>query len=118
MHVYHSGLPPPLGIVYDSHNDLHYWVIFGSQSNVYRYDGNEIKAVYQNLDNPLSLSLDWVASRLFWVENGDTVCVCAHVCVCACGWVGACMCVRVRVSVCVRACVCMHVCTQTTNSTS
>ena len=53
-------------------------MIFGGQSKLYAYSvgSNDTTIVYDHLDNPFIPSLDWVARRLIWVENGDTVCVC------------------------------------------
>ena len=56
-------------------------MIFGGQSKLYAYsDGSDdTTVIYDLLDTPFIPSLDWVARRLIWVENGDTVCVCVCV---------------------------------------
>ena len=66
-----------LGVAYDSYTGQFYWSIEGGQGKIYasnsaRNEGAEV--LFSSFRrNPFSLKLDWVARRLFWVEDGATV---------------------------------------------
>jgi len=50
-------------------------VIRGGQSSVYSHSPSTgtTSPIHQCRDDPRSLKLDWVARRLFWVEDGEMV---------------------------------------------
>ena len=64
-------------MAYDAQLNRYYWIIEGGQSNVFEYNpiSNSSMEIDTNgrLDNPASLKLDYIARRLFWVEDGITV---------------------------------------------
>ena len=61
-------------IAYDAYTGRYYWVIEGSQSSIYCHSPpSNTTVIHQFRDNPVSLKLDWVARRLLWVEDGETV---------------------------------------------
>ena len=60
------------GLAHDSRNNLYFWIAFGGQSPLYRFESTneELSRLVQILDNPVSLAADWVGRRLFWVQDG------------------------------------------------
>ena len=58
-----------LGVAYDSYTGDYYWSVEGGQGKI--YISNSTRSFFRR--NPFSLKLDWVARRLFWVEDGPTV---------------------------------------------
>ena len=67
--------PSYAGIAYDFGTNLYFWIIEGGQGPLYRYNTStgESSVLQGSLDRPVSLAADWVARRLFWVQDGDTV---------------------------------------------
>ena len=63
------------GIAYDFRNDLYFWIIEGGQGPLYLYNktSKDTLLLQESLDRPVSLAADWVAKRLFWVQDGNTV---------------------------------------------
>ena len=74
---------PILGVAYDSYTGHIYWSIEGGQGKLYMNNSTrseEGQVLFSNFTrNPFSLEFDWVARRLFWVEDGVTVSV-THLC--------------------------------------
>ena len=63
------------GVAYDIRSDLYFWIIEGGQSPLYRYrtTDQDFSRLQRALDTPVSLAADWVARRLFWVQDGNSV---------------------------------------------
>lgn len=82
-----------VGVAYDIRNDLYFWIIEGGQGPLYRYNtaDQEFSTLRRGLDRPVSLAADWVARRLFWVQDGINVSfmyiymyICMYIVVAAC----------------------------------
>ena len=64
------------GVTYDTYSDEYYWAIQGGQGSIYTSNStllSNARRLIDFRDNPFQLKFDWVARRLFWVEDGDTV---------------------------------------------
>ena len=66
-----------LGVAHDSYISDYYWSVQGGQGRIYVSNSsrnNSGQVLFPSFRrNPFSLKLDWVAKRLFWVEDGPTV---------------------------------------------
>ena len=76
IHIFYHCV---LGVAYDSYTGQVYWSVEGGQGKLYMSgstlseDGHVLFSDFRR--NPFSLEFDWVARRLFWVEDGVTVSV-------------------------------------------